>query len=61
MIAIYLIDEKISMPLSNIALIFGQKDHTSAMHARNKITMDIKNNVPRIKRAVEDISRLVNN
>lgn len=42
MIAIYLITEMISMPLASIGILFGNRDHTTIMHSRNKIAEQIK-------------------
>ena len=44
MIAIYLIDDLLSLPLKNIGGIFGGRDHTTIMHSRDKITSDLKVN-----------------
>jgi chromosomal replication initiator protein len=44
MIAIYLIDDLLSLPLKNIGKIFGGRDHTTIMHSRDKVTADLKTN-----------------
>ena len=44
MLAIYLINELLSLPLVNIGKIFGGRDHTTIMHSRDKISQDIKVN-----------------
>ena len=44
MIAIYLISELLNLPLVNIGKLFGGRDHTTIMHARDKISADIKVN-----------------
>ncbi len=44
MIAIYLIDELLSLPLVNIGKVFGGRDHTTIMHSRDKISSDMKVN-----------------
>ena len=54
MIAIYLINELLSMPLAAIGTMFGNRDHTTIMHSRDKITEDIRTDT-RIKIAVVDI------
>ena len=41
MIAIYLITELLSMPLMSIGQLFGGRDHTTVIHARDKITEEI--------------------
>lgn len=42
MIAIYLIDDILDIPLVTIGKIFGGRDHTTIMHARDKISELIK-------------------
>lgn len=42
MIAIYLIDDKLDIPLVNIGKIFGGRDHTTIMHSRDKMADMIK-------------------
>jgi len=42
MIAIYLIDDMLDLPLVTIGKIFGGRDHTTIMHSREKISDLIK-------------------
>ncbi len=42
MIAIYLIDDLLGIPLVSIGKIFGARDHTTIMHSRDKISEQIK-------------------
>lgn len=42
MIAIYLIDDILDIPLVSIGKIFGGRDHTTIMHSRDKISDQIK-------------------
>lgn len=42
MIAIYLIDDILDIPLVSIGKIFGGRDHTTIMHSRDKIGEQIK-------------------
>ena len=42
MIAIYLIKEILEMPLDSIGKVFGGRDHTTIMHARDKISDELK-------------------
>ncbi len=42
MIAIYLIDDILNIPLVSIGKIFGGRDHTTIMHSRDKIGDQIK-------------------
>ena len=44
MIAIYMISEMLELPLVTIGKIFGGRDHTTIMHARDKITSEMKTN-----------------
>lgn len=60
MIAIYLITELLSMPLMSIGQLFGGRDHTTVIHARDKITEEIKTN-PRIKIIVADLKNMLLN
>ncbi len=60
MIAIYLITDLLPMPLAQIGEIFGGRDHTTIIHARDKITDEIKTNT-RIKITVADIKNMLLN
>lgn len=60
MIAIYLITDLLSMPLISIGQLFGGRDHTTVIHARDKIGEEIKTN-PRIKIIVADLKNLLLN
>ena len=60
MVAIYLITELLPTPLVQIGEIFGGRDHTTIMHARDKITDEIKTN-PRIRITVADIKNMLLN
>lgn len=55
---IYLITEILSMPLASIGQIFGGRDHTTIMYARDKISGELKNN-PHIKTACQDIRNII--
>ena len=44
MIAIYMIGEMLELPLVSIGQIFGGRDHTTIMHARDKIGKEVKTN-----------------
>ena len=56
---IYLINEMLNIPLTAIGALFGGRDHTTIMHARDKIGNQVKIN-PHIKTLVNDIkSRLL--
>lgn len=60
MVAIYLITELLPTPLVQIGEIFGGRDHTTIIHARDKITDEIKIN-PRIRITVADIKNMLLN
>ncbi len=60
MIAIYLITELLPMPLVQIGELFGGRDHTTIIHARDKISEEIKTNT-RIKITVADIRNMLLN
>ena len=47
-------DNMLGVPLVSIGKIFGGRDHTTVMHARDKITEEIKKN-PRMRIIVTDI------
>ena len=60
MVAVYLISEHLNVPLVNIGKIMGNRDHTTIMHARNKIASLLKDD-SRIKRIVEDLLQVLRN
>ena len=60
MIAIYLITELLPMPLSQIGEMFGGRDHTTIIHARDKISEEIVTD-PRIKITVADLKNMLLN
>ena len=53
-LCIYLINDMLDIPLTAIGAIFGGRDHTTIMHARDKISTQMKTN-PHIKTLVGDI------
>ena len=53
-LCIYLINEMLNIPLTAIGAIFGGRDHTTIMHARDKINSQVKIN-PHIRTLVNDI------
>lgn len=58
-LCIYLINDMLNIPLTAIGELFGGRDHTTIMHARDKISKQIKIN-PHVKTLVNDIrSRLL--
>lgn len=59
MIAIYLINELLGLPLVVIGKYFGGRDHTTIIHARDKITDQMKEN-GKIKSLVTAVKDLIN-
>ncbi len=58
-LCVYLIDEMLNIPLQAVGDLLGGRDHTTIMHARDKISNQVKIN-PHIKTLVNDIkSRLL--
>jgi len=53
-VCIYLINDMLDIPLTAIGSIFGGRDHTTIMHARDKISNQIKTN-PHVRTLVYDI------
>lgn len=59
MIAIYLTCELLDLPLVVIGKTFGGRDHTTIIHARDKITEQVKDN-GKIKTFVNGIKEIIN-
>lgn len=59
MIAIYLITDMLAIPLVSIGQLFGGRDHTTIIHARDKISSQLQEGNPQIKRAVDDIKNML--
>ena len=58
-LCVYLINEMLNIPLTAIGALFGGRDHTTIMHARDKIGNQVKIN-PHVRTLVNDIkSRLL--
>lgn len=58
MICIYLISELLPLPMTSIGALMGDRDHTTIMHAKNKVVGLIAKD-ERIKSRVEDIRNMV--
>lgn len=56
-IAMYLVNELLSLPLASVGEAFGGREHTTVMHARDKIADLVVTDV-RIKTAVNDIKAM---
>lgn len=59
MVAIYLVCDLLSIPLINIGQIFGGRDHTTIIYARDKITNALKNN-KMLDLQIKDIRSILN-
>ena len=57
-ICIYLITEFLTMPLTAIGQMFGGRDHTTIMHARDKIAETVKTD-RRVANCVKDLRAMV--
>ena len=61
MIAIYLIIDILQdIPLISIGKFFGGRDHTTIIHARDKITDQLKHDID-LKNAISELKSLINN
>ena len=58
MIAIYLINDMLDIPLISIAKLFGKKDHTTIIYSRDKITELLKSD-PKTKTMVNEIRKQI--
>ncbi len=58
-ICMYLICDLLDLPLTSVGQIFGGRDHTTVIHAREKVSEMIKNN-NRIKIAISDLKSMAN-
>ena len=58
-IAMYLCRNVAQMSLPQIGNDFGKRDHTTVMHACNKIETEIKNNVSNTKSIVESVKKIL--
>ncbi len=57
-ICMYLISDILDLPLASIGNLFGGRDHTTVIHARDKISSSIKTN-NNIKTMVNDIKAMI--
>ena len=57
-ICIYLINDLMSLPLVTIGQAMGGRDHTTVIHARNKIT-ELMATDPRIATEVNDLKNMI--
>lgn len=59
-ICIYIITDMLSLPLATIGSIFGGRDHTTMIHARDKVSAALSTNI-KTKVAVQDIKDMLLN
>lgn len=59
-IAMYLITEILDTPLVAIGRVFGNRDHTTVMHARDKVTRLVQDNL-NIKNEVNELKEKIKN
>ncbi len=59
MVAVYLVCNLLSIPLVNIGQIFGGRDHTTIIHARDKITNLLKSDES-LNLQIKDIKSILN-
>lgn len=59
MIAIYLIDDMLDIPLVTIGKLFGGRDHTTIMHSRDKIGEQIKKD-NKLSAIINDLKTKIN-
>ena len=57
-VAIYIINDVLSPPLTSIGDFFGGRDHTTIMYARDKISSAIENN-PAFARKINDLKNII--
>lgn len=57
-ICAYLMTELMDLPLTTIGGLFGGRDHTTIMHARDKISEAVKTNT-RLKVAISDLKSMI--
>lgn len=60
-ITIYIMREEINTSYPTIGQELGGRDHTTAMHAYNKVFKEIKNENEKIKQEVESIKQILSN
>lgn len=58
MVAVYLICDLLSLPLVTVGQLFGGRDHTTIIHARDKITKSVKENLS-LDSQIKDIKSLL--
>ena len=59
-ICIYLITELLNLPLKSIGSAFGGRDHTTIIHARDKVSENLKTNAT-LKKTISDLTAMIKN
>ena len=57
-VCIYLITDLMDLPLDSIGKLFGGRDHTTIIHARDKITQNLKTN-NNLKTTINDLTAMI--
>ena len=57
MVAVYMVNEALSLPLVSIGQMFGGRDHTTVIHSRDKISEQLKTDA-NLERKIKDTGRL---
>jgi chromosomal replication initiator protein len=58
MVAVYMVNEALSLPLVSIGQMFGGRDHTTVIHSRDKISEQLKTDA-NLERKIKDIWALM--
>lgn len=59
MIAIYIVNDMLSLPLATIGQIFGGRDHSTIIYSRDKIIEKLKDGNKKLERDINDIKSLI--
>ena len=59
-ITMYLITEILDTPLVVIGRVFGNRDHTTVMHARDKVTRQLKDD-SNLRAEISELKELIKN
>lgn len=59
MVAIYIVNDMLSLPLATIGQIFGGRDHSTIIYARDKIIEKLKEGNKKLERDISDIKSLI--
>lgn len=59
MVAIYIINDMLSLPLATIGQIFGGRDHSTIIYSRDKIIEKLKSGDKKTERDINDIKSII--